>query len=237
MFEIIPAIDIIGGKCVRLNQGDYNKMKIYNDDPLEVAKSFEDLGIKRLHLVDLDGAKSGKVINYKVVENIANNTNLEVDFGGGVNSYQVFEEVLAAGAKWINLGSIVFKKPEEFNYIKEDFSEQIILSADVLDEKIKISGWLEETGVSIFDFIQNNSNINKVVCTDISKDGMLIGSSIELYKKILLRFPNLFLIASGGVSSIEEIHSLKNAGLSGAIIGKAIYENKINVNDLKEFTC
>ena len=237
MFEIIPAIDIICGHCVRLNQGDYSKVKTYNSDPLDVAKSFEALGIKRLHLVDLDGAKAGKVINYEVIEKIASNTQLEIDFGGGVSSYDIFKSVISSGAKWINLGSIVVKNPQEFSLIAKDYLESIILSADVLDEKVKISGWLENTGISIYEFIRQNINISKVVCTDISKDGMLQGSSIELYRKILSEFPKLFLIASGGVSTIDEVYKLKELGLSGAIIGKAIYENKIKLTELESLIC
>ena len=236
--KIIPAIDIIDGKCVRLEQGVYSAKTIYNENPLEVAKQFEDSGIKHLHLVDLDGAKQGKIINWKVLENIANNTNLIIDFGGGIKTSEDVEIVFNAGANQLTAGSIAVKDREKVkNWINNFGTEKIILGADVKNEMIAISGWQETSELNLFDFLEDytKSGIKYSICTDISKDGMLVGSSIELYKKITLKFPELNLVASGGVTSIEEVAQLNKMGMYGAIIGKAIYENRISLKALEKY--
>lgn len=236
--EIIPAIDIIEGKCVRLTQGDYSKKIIYNENPLEVALEFEGLGIKRLHLVDLDGAKQGKVINYKVLEKIASKTKFIIDFGGGIKTNADIHSVYEAGAAMATIGSIAVKNKEIFfSWIIKYTAEKILLGADVKNEKIAINGWLETTDILITDFIKENNaqGINSLFCTDISKDGLLQGPNIDLYKKILLEFPKLNLIASGGVANMNDLDQLKEIGCSGAIVGKAIYEGRIKLNDLKKF--
>jgi phosphoribosylformimino-5-aminoimidazole carboxamide ribotide isomerase len=238
-FDIIPAIDLIDGKCVRLSQGDYSKKTIYNEDPLEVAKQFEDIGIKRLHLVDLDGAKKGEVVNFKVLDKIANNTDLKIDFGGGIKNDETIQSVFDAGADMATLGSIAVKDPEVFySWIKRYGSRKILLGADVKEEKIVISGWLENTELNVIDFLQQNidNGLTQGFCTDVSKDGMLEGSSIGLYKKIIGKFPEFNFIASGGVVGMTEIQELKGIGCSGAIVGKAIYEGKIKLDELKQFT-
>ena len=237
-FEIIPAIDIIDGKCVRLTQGDYSQKTVYSESPLEVAKQFEDIGITHLHLVDLDGAKKGEVVNYKVLEKISSATNLVIDFGGGIKTNESIKIVFESGASIAAIGSIAVKdKKLFFSWIQKFGSDKILLGADVKEEKIAISGWLEKTEINIFDFINENMEmeIKTVFCTDISKDGLLEGASVDLYKKILLKFPKLNLIASGGVSSLSDLDELKSIGCSGAIVGKAIYENKISMNDLKKY--
>jgi phosphoribosylformimino-5-aminoimidazole carboxamide ribotide isomerase len=235
---IIPAIDIIDGKCVRLTQGDYNQKKEYNNNPLEVAKSFEDAGIKKLHLVDLDGAKQKKIVNYKVLENIAQNTDLQIDFGGGVQSDEDIELAFNCGASQVTGGSIAVKNPSLFeNWFKKYGSEKIILGADVRNNMIAISGWEEKTELEIFNFLAGhlNKGIQYVICTDVSKDGLLNGTSTELYKEIQQKFPKLKLIASGGVSNIEDLKELKNIGVYGAIVGKAIYEGRISLQELSKF--
>ncbi|NIG57163.1 1-(5-phosphoribosyl)-5-[(5-phosphoribosylamino)methylideneamino]imidazole-4-carboxamide isomerase [Chitinophaga sp. Cy-1792] len=237
-FEIIPAIDIIDGKCVRLTQGDYNQQKIYNEHPLEVAKEFEDLGVRRLHLVDLDGAKKGAVVNWKVLENIAGKTNLVTDFGGGIKTEKDLEIVFENGAALATIGSVAAKSPELFfSWVKKYGADKIFLGADVKDENIAVGGWLETTGLSIYDFLQNNiaAGVYNIFCTDIAKDGLLQGPSIDLYKKILERFTDINFVASGGVSNIADVEALKEAGCSGVIIGKAIYEGKISMAELKSF--
>lgn len=235
MIEIIPAIDIIDGKCVRLSQGDYNEKKVYNENPVEVAKMFEDAGIKRLHLVDLDGAKARKIINYKVLESISSQTSLTIDFGGGVQSDEDIETAFSSGAKMVTGGSIAVKNRDLFTgWIKKYGNEAIILGADCKDKMIAVSGWQESTSINIFDFIDDyqNQTINKVICTDISKDGMLQGPSIDLYKEILRKFPSLYLIASGGVGNFQDIIDLEKAGVPAVILGKAIYENRITLKEL-----
>lgn len=215
MIEIIPAIDIIDAKCVRLSQGDYDQKKVYNENPLEVAKMFEDAGVKRLHLVDLDGAKAQHIVNYKVLEKIAGGTNLTIDFGGGLKSDEDLRIAFESGASMVTGGSIAVKKPDVFSSWIEKFgSERIILGADVKGEKIAVSGWVETTDADLMPFVGKFKvlGVDKVICTDISKDGMLQGPSIELYKKILSEFPDLYLIASGGVSSIADIEALQEAG-------------------------
>lgn len=238
MIEIIPAIDIIDAKCVRLSQGDYDQKKVYNENPLEVAKMFEGAGIKRLHLVDLDGAKAQHIVNYKVLESIATHTNLTIDFGGGLKSDEDLRIAFESGAKMITGGSIAVKKPDVFSSWIEKFgSERIILGADVKNEKIAVSGWIETTDADLLPFVEKfkAKGVDKVICTDISKDGMLQGPSIELYKKILEQFPDLYLIASGGVSSLDDIARLQDAGVPAVITGKAIYEGRITMADLTQF--
>ncbi len=237
-FDIIPAIDLIDGKCVRLSQGEYTKKIIYNENPLEVAKKFEDAGIKRLHLVDLDGAKKGEVVNLKTLEIIASNTRLIIDFGGGIKTNSSIQAVFNAGASMATLGSIAVKNPEIFHSWISDFgADKILLGADVKKELITVSGWLENTNLHVIDFLktQTTNGVSQVFCTDVSKDGMLQGPSFQLYEKILKKFPSLKLIASGGISSLKDLEELKKTGCKGAIIGKAIYENKINLHDLIRF--
>ena len=235
MIEIIPAIDLIDGKCVRLSQGDYNAKKVYNEDPLEVAKMFEDAGIRRLHLVDLDGAKAKRIVNQAVLEKIASNTSLVVDFGGGVQSDSDLDIAFGSGAAMVTGGSIAVRNRDLFvSWIEKYGSEKIILGADCKDGKIAVSGWQESTSVDIIPFIKEykDKGVSKVVCTDISKDGMLQGPSTDLYKEILRYFPDLYLIASGGVSSFQDILDLESAGLPAVILGKAIYENRVTLAEL-----
>lgn len=238
MIEIIPAIDIIDGKCVRLSQGDYDTKKVYNELPVEVAKEFEANGIQRLHMVDLDGAKQGKIINIKTLEAVAAQTKLTIDFGGGIKTTNDIESVLSAGAWFINIGSIAVKQPELVeDWIKQFGALKILLGADVKDENIMIGGWQQSANINIINYISAyiNRGLNQIFCTDISKDGLLQGTSIDLYKKILKAFPQLHLIASGGVSDINDIDTLNEIGCSGVIIGKALYEGRIQLHELKKF--
>jgi len=234
MIELIPAIDIIEGKCVRLSQGDYAKKTIYDENPLEVAKKFEGAGIKRVHLVDLDGARTGQVVNIRVLDSIANKTSLKLDFGGGIKSDKDIDRIFNAGAFIATIGSLAVKKPVLFHsWIEKYGAEKILLGADVKDEKIAINGWSEKTEISIFDFIKQNAEagVKTIFCTDISKDGMLEGPSTELYQKIIEKFPRVNLIASGGVSSPNDIYKLEEIGCKAVIIGKAIYEGKLKLAD------
>ncbi len=236
--EIIPAIDIIEGKCVRLTKGDYDTKKIYNEDPLEVARKFEDHGIKRLHVVDLDGAKAGHIINYRTLEKIAGKTNLVIDFGGGLKTSEDLRIAFESGAQMITGGSIAVKNPEEFtSWITKYGVEKIILGADAKDKKIAVSGWQEATSEELIPFVKKyrDKGIEKVICTDISKDGMLEGPATELYRKMMEEIPGLYLIASGGVSSIEDIEKLQEAGIPAVILGKAIYEGRISLKELERF--
>lgn len=236
--HIIPAIDIIDGKCVRLTKGDYNQKTEYNDNPLEVAKEFEAAGIQRLHLVDLDGAKAKKVVNLEVLKSISENTNLTIDFGGGVQSTEDLKAVFDAGANQITGGSIAVKNEPLFTeWIEEFGGEKIILGADVKGEHIAIHGWQESSERHIFDFLERylKKGLKYVICTDVSKDGALEGTSNELYQNILDRFPEVQLIASGGVSNIKDLQILEEMKVYGAIVGKAIYEKRINLSDLKQF--
>ncbi|HXB39802.1 MAG TPA: 1-(5-phosphoribosyl)-5-[(5-phosphoribosylamino)methylideneamino]imidazole-4-carboxamide isomerase [Bacteroidia bacterium] len=238
MMEIIPAIDIVDGKCVRLTQGDYAQKTIYNENPLEVAKEFEAAGIKRLHLVDLDGAKKGKVINLKVLEVIAGNTQLAIDFGGGIKKEEDLTNVFNAGANFATIGSMAVKEAEIFySWLKKYGAGKFLLGADVKNEKIAVSGWLETTELSVFDFIKTNmeNGVKNIFCTDISKDGLLQGPSMDLYLKIISENPEINLIASGGVSNIKDLKELSQIGCKGAIVGKAIYEGKILLHQLAEF--
>lgn len=235
---IIPAIDIIDGKCVRLTQGDYNQKKEYNSNPLEVAREFEAAGIKRLHLVDLDGAKAKKVINLEVLQKIASQTNLQIDFGGGVQSTEDLKAVFEAGAQQVTGGSIAIKNEALFTeWIQEFGGEKIILGADVKDEHIAIHGWQESSEQHIFDFLENYlaKGLQYVICTDVSKDGALQGTSNELYAEILKRFPSIKLIASGGVSKLDDLILLDQMGIYGVIVGKAIYEKRISLEELNQF--
>ncbi|MEI8085236.1 MAG: 1-(5-phosphoribosyl)-5-[(5-phosphoribosylamino)methylideneamino]imidazole-4-carboxamide isomerase [Paludibacter sp.] len=238
MIEIIPAIDLIDGKCVRLSQGDYAQKIIYNENPLEVAKMFADAGIRRLHLVDLDGAKAHHIVNHKVLEKITSGTNLIVDFGGGLKSDDDLRIAFECGASMVTGGSIAVKNPEVFeSWIQKYGGDKIILGADVKDEKIAVGGWLETTELELLPFIKNyiNKGIDKIICTDISKDGMLQGVALELYKKMLIAQPDMYLIASGGVSSIQDIEQLLEAGIPAVITGKAIYEGRITLKELSRF--
>ncbi len=235
--RIIPAIDIIDGKCVRLTKGDYDTKKIYNEDPLEVAKSFEDNGIEYLHLVDLDGAKSKHIVNYKTLENLAAKTNLKIDFGGGLKSDEDVRIAFESGARQITGGSIAAKEPDTFlRWLHQYGPDKIILGADAHNRKIATDGWMESSELDVIEFIQSyrEKGIQYVICTDIAKDGMLQGSSQELYKEVLDQ-ANVKLIASGGVISIDELDKLKAIGCEGAIIGKAIYEGKMDLNDLSKW--
>lgn len=240
MIQVIPAIDIIDGKCVRLTQGDYEQKKIYNEDPAEVAKEFEDAGIKRLHLVDLDGAKEKRIINHKVLEKIANSTKLIIDFGGGIQSDEDIQKAFDFGAKMITGGSIAVKNQEMFLGWLEKFGpEKIILGADAKDEMIAISGWQESTKVSVFDFIEEylKKSIKYTISTDVAKDGLLQGPSFELYEKMQAKFSDLKIIASGGVSEMKDLEKLNDQGVFGVIVGKAIYEGKIGLKELEKFIC
>lgn len=235
MIEIIPAIDLIDGKCVRLSQGDYQQKTIYNENPLEVARMFADAGIRRLHLVDLDGAKAHHIVNHKVLETIATKTNLIIDFGGGLKSDDDLRIAFECGASMVTGGSIAVKNPEVFaSWIEKFGGEKIILGADVKDEKIAVGGWIETTDLELMPFIQNymGKGISKVICTDISKDGMLSGPATDLYKKMLEQEPAMYLIASGGVSSIRDIEMLIENKVPAVITGKAIYEGKIKLPEL-----
>jgi len=233
---IIPAIDIINGKCVRLTQGDYAQQKIYNEDPVEVARQFAGAGLKRLHIVDLDGAKAGKLVNLAVLENIAAAVNMIIDFGGGVKKITDVENILEAGASMVTIGSLAVQQPEVLEeWLMEFGAAHFLIGADVLDEKVKISGWQEDAGINVFDFVGQliSLGVTNIFCTDISKDGMMEGPAVDLYKKILTQHPEINLIASGGVSNINDVIQLKEAGCSGVIIGKAIYENLVPLNPLK----
>jgi len=233
--RIIPAIDIIDGKCVRLKQGDYLQKTVYNENPLDVAKSFEDAGLTHLHLVDLDGAKAGKVVSWDVVEQITSNTKLNVDFGGGIKTEDEIVRLLGLGVRQVNLGSIAVHEPLKITrWLTQFGADKIILSADVKNEMISINGWQDDALIHIVTFLKDyvHKGIEHVTCTDISTDGMLSGPNIELYEKVLLSFPQLHLIASGGVSCIEDVHELVRIGVDGIIVGKAIYEGKISLEEL-----
>lgn len=236
--HIIPAIDIIDGKCVRLTQGDYQQKKVYNENPLEMAKQFEDAGIRRLHLVDLDGARAKHIVNYKVLEQIASKTKLWIDFGGGLKASEDVRIAFESGAQQITGGTVAVKNPDVFTgWLATYGSEKIILGSDVKDRKIAVSGWQEESEVVLIPFLENyiEKGIQYTICTDVAKDGMLQGSSVALYEEIRAAFPDLHLIASGGVHSMADLHRLREIGCFGAIVGKAIYEGKISLKDMEEF--
>lgn len=237
-FEIIPAIDLIDGKCVRLTQGDYSQKTVYNENPVEVAKQFEDLGITRLHVVDLDGAKAGKIINHKVLEAISNSCNLKIDFGGGVKTVNDIDLILNSGATFVTIGSMAVKNKDlVLQWIKQFGADKFFIGIDVKGEMVATSGWLETSNVTIYQLIEVylNSGFNYFFSTDISKDGMLQGISAELYKNIVTRFPQVNLVASGGVANVKDVKEAKEIKCSGIIIGKAIYENKITKEELKQF--
>jgi phosphoribosylformimino-5-aminoimidazole carboxamide ribotide isomerase len=236
--EIIPAIDIIDGKCVRLAKGNFDKKIIYNNHPLEVAKSFEAIGIKRLHIVDLDGARGKSLYNIQTLRSISKKTSLVIDFGGGIKTTKDLKRIFDAGASMVSVGSVIIKDAELFySWINEFGPGKFLPGADVLNKKIKISGWKEDTGIDIFDFIKEiiSKGIHQIFCTDISKDGMMQGPATDLYKEILMELPSLKIIASGGISSINDLLVLKEIGCSGAIVGKAIYEEKISFKQIEDF--
>ncbi len=237
--KIIPAIDILDGKCVRLTQGDYSQQKIYNEQPLEVAKTFEDAGLERLHLVDLDGAKAGAVKNWKVLETIAGKTSMIIDFGGGIKTDKDVETIFNSGAAYVTIGSIAVKDDVSLvKWINNFGKDKFLVGADVRDERIVINGWQQSTDIWIYDFIQKKyieHGIRQMFCTDVSKDGKLEGPSIELYKNIVEKFPELFFIASGGVASVNDLYLLEEIGCKAAIVGKAIYENRISLSELQQF--
>ena len=236
--RIIPAIDIINGQCVRLSKGDYNTAKIYSNDPLEVAKSFQDHGVEYLHLVDLDGAKSQGIVNHKVLETLATKTNLKIDFGGGLKTDQDLKIAFESGAKQITGGSIAVKDPQRFlSWIKSYGAHKIILGAEAANEKIAISGWLETSTEDLIPYVANymTKGISDVICTDISKDGMLEGPSIDLYEKMIRELKDIKLIASGGVAKLQDLYDLSAVGCDGAIVGKAIYEDRISLKEIEQF--
>ncbi|MGY5356084.1 1-(5-phosphoribosyl)-5-[(5-phosphoribosylamino)methylideneamino]imidazole-4-carboxamide isomerase [Wenyingzhuangia sp. IMCC45467] len=236
--RIIPAIDIINGQCVRLSKGDYNTKKVYNENPLEIAKQFEAHGIQHLHLVDLDGAKASHIVNHKVLEEIATKTTLRIDFGGGLKTDEDLKIAFESGANQITGGSIAVKNSDVFkSWISKFGADKIILGADANNEKIAVSGWLEESDEDLIPFIQGyqKEGIEYVICTDIAKDGMLQGPSFDLYEKILKECPKVKLIASGGISTFDELPRLKELGCEGTIVGKAIYENRISLKELESF--
>lgn len=239
MIQIIPAIDLIEGKCVRLTQGDYGQKKIYNENPLEVALQFEDAGLKRLHLVDLDGAKAKKVVNWKVLERIASKTSLHVDFGGGVQSDDDLKIAFESGAKQVTGGSIAVKQPDLFeHWLKTYGGDKIILGADAKNEKIAVSGWEEGTSIWVYDFVEEyvEKGVQYTISTDVAKDGLLQGPSFDLYKNLQDKCPDLNIIASGGIAGIEDVEKLAEMNIYGVIIGKAIYENRISLADLQRFS-
>ena len=238
MIELIPAIDIIDGKCVRLSQGDYDTKKVYNENPLEVAKEFEANGIRRLHVVDLDGAKSKHVVNYRTLEMIATRTSLVIDFGGGIKTEEDMRIAFENGAQMVTLGSVAVKNPDLFKkWLIQYGAEKIILGADAKNKRIAVSGWMEDSSQELIPFLHDytKEGIYKVLCTDISKDGMLQGPSIELYKEIMKEFPEMHLIASGGVSCLQDIIALEEAGIPAVVFGKALYEGRITMKDLIRF--
>jgi len=238
MITIIPAVDIMGGKCVRLEQGDYHLKKVYEENPLDAAKRFEDQGVKRLHVVDLDGAKAKHIVNYNTLERITSKTQLVVDFGGGIKSDDDIHIAFDCGAAMAVIGSIAVTDRDLFQtWLFAYGPERIILGADVKNGNIAVSGWTDITEIGLFDFLKfyKAMGINQVLCTDIAKDGMMKGSSVELYKQMVKDFPAMQIIASGGISSVEEIHRLNETGVAGAIIGKALYEGKIKLDDLTDF--
>ncbi len=238
MIELVPAIDMIEGKCVRLTQGDYDTQKIYNESPLEVAKQFQDAGVTRLHMVDLDGAKAGHIVNYRMLEKVASHTDLSIDFGGGLKSDDDLHIAFDCGAQMVTGGSIAVKNPDLFlSWITRYGSERIILGADAKEKKIAISGWKEGTAIDLIPFIKDyqSKGISKVICTDIARDGMLQGPAVRLYQEMQQEMPGLYVIASGGVSSVGDIERLEEANIPAVIFGKAIYEGRISLKEIETF--
>ena len=238
MIELVPAIDMIEGKCVRLTQGDYDTQNIYNESPLEVAKQFQDAGVTRLHMVDLDGAKAGHIVNYRMLEKVASHTDLSIDFGGGLKSDDDLHIAFDCGAQMVTGGSIAVKNPDLFlSWITRYGSERIILGADAKEKKIAISGWEEGTAIDLIPFIKDyqSKGISKVICTDIARDGMLQGPAVKLYQEMQQEMPGLYVIASGGVSSMEDIERLEEANIPAVIFGKAIYEGRISLKEIETF--
>jgi phosphoribosylformimino-5-aminoimidazole carboxamide ribotide isomerase len=236
--KIIPAIDLINGECVRLSQGDYAQKKVYNSNPVEVAKMYEAEGAKYLHVVDLDGAKAGRIINYEILANICKSTSLQVDFGGGLQSAEDLKIAFDCGAKQITGGSIAVKKPEVFvDWLAKYGGERIILGADVKNEKIAISGWQNVTEIDLYEYLSQyiQKGVKTIICTDIAKDGLLQGTSLELYQKIQAQFPDLQVVASGGVAGIQDIEALQKQNMYGVIIGKALYENRLTWQELQPY--
>ena len=235
MIELIPAIDIIDGKCVRLTKGDYNQKTVYNDSPADVARQFEDMGFKRLHVVDLDGAKSKHIVNDHVLKAITDATNLKVDFGGGLKTDDDLKKAFEAGASLVTIGSIAVTKPELFlSWLEEYGADKLILGADVRNGKISINGWKEDSAEELLPFLKQyvDHGVKNVLCTEISKDGTLQGPAIELYRQIMDAYPTLHLIASGGVGCTNDIHNLNDSGIPAVVFGKAFYEGKINIEEL-----
>lgn len=235
MIELIPAIDIIGGKCVRLTKGDYATQKVYNEDPLAVAREFESYGFKRLHMVDLDGAKSKHIVNYSVLEKIASGTALTIDFGGGIKTDEDIRIAIESGAALVTVGSVAVTAPDLFlGWLQKYGADRMILGADVKERKISINGWKEESTQELIPFLKNylDKGVEHVLCTDISKDGMLQGASVDLYREIMEAFPGCKLIASGGIGCMQDIQTLDDAGIPSVVFGKAIYEGRINLNEL-----
>ncbi len=238
MIEIIPAIDLIDGKCVRLTKGDYDSKKVYNENPVEVAKELEANGIRRLHVVDLDGAASHHIVNYRTLDKIAGGTSLTIDFGGGIKSDEDLVIAFDNGAQMVTIGSVAVKFPTLLEkWLNQYGPDKIILGADVKDEHIAIEGWKEESSQSLEDFLTDytQKGIYKVLCTDINKDGMMEGPSIDLYKKVMEQFPDMHLIASGGGSSVDDIYRLEEANIPAVVFGKALYEGRIKLKDLMPF--
>jgi phosphoribosylformimino-5-aminoimidazole carboxamide ribotide isomerase len=235
MIELIPAIDLIGGKCVRLTKGDYDTQKVYNEDPVAVAREFEEYGFKRLHVVDLDGARSKHVVNHKVLERMAQATNLVIDFGGGIKTDEDIRIATESGAQMVTVGSVAVTQPELFlGWLQQLGSERIILGADVKNGRISINGWKEDSSDELIPFLDKyiQKGVQKVLCTEISKDGTLQGPATALYREIMTQYPQCHLIASGGVSSINELKELDQAGIPAVVFGKAIYEGRIALKDL-----
>ena len=238
MIELVPAIDMIEGKCVRLTQGDYDTQKIYNESPLEVAKQFQDAGVTRLHMVDLDGAKAGHIVNYRILEKVASHTDLSIDFGGGLKSDDDLHIAFDCGAQMVTGGSVAVKNPDLFlSWITRYGSERIILGADAKEKKIAISGWKEGTAIDLIPFIKDyqSKGISKVICTDIARDGMLQGPAVKLYQEMQQEMPGLYVMASGGVSSMGDIERLEEANIPAVIFGKAIYEGRISLKEIETF--
>ncbi len=238
MIDIIPAIDLMDGKCVRLSQGDFSSRKVYSSDPVDMAMRFEDYGFKRLHLVDLDGADQGRLKHLKILEKIAGKTGLLTDFGGGVKNLSDVRSIINAGAFMVCIGSMAVKDEEELDLVLQQFGpDRIILAADAKDDQLVISGWKEPAGIPVLDFIgkMTGKNIARILCTDVNRDGMLGGTSVALYEKILERYPGLYLIASGGVGGIGDIELLERSGVPAVVFGKAFYEGKLGIDEMKDY--